>query len=112
MRRYAFLQCIGCRHFKNKGLFSQPGQSGPAFTTAAYVGICKAPERPEWIVWQSLEWSVDHMGQCPDREPLANPHPDCPLYDFTSDSLSEPYPKTCVYHDTSACPRRHESTRE
>jgi len=104
MRRFAFLQCVRCRHFQPKQLFSYSPEAGPAFRSAAYVGICKAGEPPEWIVWQSLEWAAS-TAVCPDRQPRPEFNPGCSLCDLTPSSATLPYPQACVYHDTSACPK-------
>lgn len=105
MRRYAFLQCIRCRHFHPKSQFLAVLERAPAFATGAYIGICKAGDPPEWIVWQSLEWAANRMGLCPDRDPLPLAKPECPFYDTTVTSSVKHYPETCVYHGTAVCPR-------
>ena len=105
MRRYAFLQCFRCRHFRPKSLLPQPALAGPAFATPVYIGICAAAEPGEWIVWQSLEWAANHMGLCPDRPPPPAVKPECPLYDLSVASSIKPYPDACIYHGTPACPK-------
>ena len=106
MRRFAFLQCVRCLHFHPKQLHVLPSPGGAAaFATAAYVGICKAAEPPEWVVWQSLEWAASKTGSCPDCQPRPPLNPGCPLGDLTASTAGLPYPQACVYHATGACPK-------
>lgn len=80
---------------------------GAAFHTGAVVGMCMAGERPQWLVWKSLEYAANHAGSCFEREPedeLAELRPRCAFYDFTADSGAREYPKDCVYYGQPNCP--------
>lgn len=101
MRRFTFLSCVGCKHFRPKRLLPGPGVRSLG---GAYVGVCAADTSPEWVVWKSLEWAVQGAGRCPDRQSGPDDPNGCNLFDCTAESGKRPYPEKCVYHASSVCP--------
>lgn len=109
MRTFAFLQCGCCKNFQPKSAALAAGHGlGPAFQTAAFVGVCRAAVPPEWLVWKSIEAAASLATSCADRTPVETDPPLCTLHDFTPESGTKSYPKNCVYYSLPSCPFQDE----
>jgi hypothetical protein len=94
LRPFAFLACLGCGRFvpKDATLAREP----------VLVGYCRDEGRVAPVAWVSLERAAQM--RCPDREATPSPEPACTLYEASTESATRPYPRSCVYFGSEACP--------